>query len=435
MAHLGRAHNYEDEQTEDEDEDDIVARHGTGRVLMTADEYIESLFPNHLESNNAELVIEVVGPSPSSDTDSDVQITNIKPSTKRKIEPGRRLAWSSDESGEDEYEKFKNSKAIKKQKTRQWNKRVTAKAKDAHEQKKKARKNGEIEVNGRMRRDELDCDDMGVDVPEYLKERRKEFDDAHQTLQEAGLKLPPCYDDIDFSDDEKLADLAERPCLERNDPGRPYKDIPLQHSGGIIPASVAQYLRDYQIEGVAFLHEMFVYQKGGILGDDMGLGKTIQVAAFLTVAFGKTGDERDRKRMRKMRKRAKRWYPRVLIVCPSSLMENWKNELNRWGFWHIDFYHGNKKHDVMDAAISGRLEVVITTYRTYTNDKESLNSVKWDCVVADECHQIKSLTSQVTQAMNEVNALCRIGLTGTAIQNKYEELWALLNWTNPGRFG
>ncbi len=45
------------------------------------------------------------------------------------------------------------------------------------------------------------------------------------------------------------------------------------------------------------------------------------------------------------------------------------------------------------------------------------------------------LTIQAIKAMNQVNALCRIGLTGTAIQNKYEELWTLLNWTNPGRFG
>lgn len=61
--------------------------------------------------------------------------------------------------------------------------------------------------------------------------------------------------------------------------------------------------------------------------------------------------------------------------------------------------------------------------------------VPWDVVVADECHSLKERRSEITQAMNEVNALCRIGLTGTAIQNKYEELWTLLNWTNPGRFG
>ena len=101
----------------------------------------------------------------------------------------------------------------------------------------------------------------------------------------------------------------------------------MDRSGGIIPASIAQWLRDYQVDGVRFLHKKFVYQTGCILGDDMGLGKTVQVIAFLTAAFGKTGDERDKKRMRKMRRSGKRWYPRALIVCPSSLMSNWMREL------------------------------------------------------------------------------------------------------------
>jgi SNF2 family DNA or RNA helicase len=252
------------------------------------------------------------------------------------------------------------------------------------------------------------------------------------------LKLPPQYDEVEFSDDERLAELRERPDFPNVEPSRAYKDVYLPHSGGTIPASIAQYLRNYQVEGVAFLHELFVYQKGGILGDDMGLGKTVQVAAFLTAAFGKTGDERDWKRMRKMRRGNKEiWYPRVLIVCPGSLIENWKNELTRWGWWHVDKYHGsNKDRDlVLQAAQSGMLEILITTYTTYRMHMSEINMVQWDCVVADECHQLKEPTSATTQAMNQVNALCRIGLTGTAIQNKYEELWTLLNWTNPGKFG
>jgi SNF2 family DNA or RNA helicase len=277
------------------------------------------------------------------------------------------------------------------------------------------------------------------EIPEYLQERRAEFDNRYQALNVECLQLPPRYADIEFSDDERLVDLDERPAFPNTvEPSRAYKDIPLLHSAGVIPASIAQYLRDYQIVGVAFLHELFVYQKGGILADDMGLGKTVQVAAFLTAAFGKTGDERDAKRMRKMRRApGKPWYPRVLIICPGSLIDNWRNELACWGWWHVDKFHGTKldKEAVLQAATSGRLEVVITTYTTYKNHKEQLNLIPWDCIVADECHQIKEQSSQITQAMDEVNALCRIGLTGTAIQNKYEELWTLLNWTNPGRFG
>ena len=170
----------------------------------------------------------------------------------------------------------------------------------------------------------------------------------------------------------------------------------------------------------------------------MGLGKTVQVIAFLAAAFGKTGDERDKKRMRKSRKdKPERWYPRTLIICPGTLMANWQDELNRWGWWHVDIYHGSaaSKDAAISAARSGRIEIMITTYATYRNCKGVINMVAWDCVVADECHMLKERRSEITQAMNEVNSLCRIGLSGTAIQNKYEELWTLLNWTNPGRFG
>ncbi|KAL2015948.1 hypothetical protein VTK56DRAFT_4504 [Thermocarpiscus australiensis] len=275
-------------------------------------------------------------------------------------------------------------------------------------------------------------------VPDYLLRRRKRFDKGTELLKEAGLKLPPDYSDIYFSDDEHSSRLEERPRFDDSSgirPCRPYKDIELEYSAGIIPAPIAQYLRDYQIAGVKFLHQRFVYQKGCILGDDMGLGKTVQVAAFLTAAFGKTGDERDAKRMRKMRRAGDHWYPRVLIVCPGSLIQNWKNELNRWGWWHVDIYHGAGKEDVLRAAEAGRLEIMITTYVTYKKRREAVNAVEWDCVVADECHVLKDRRSETTQAMDCVNALCRIGLTGTAIQNKYDELWTLLNWTNPGHFG
>ncbi|OAP56223.1 hypothetical protein AYL99_09402 [Fonsecaea erecta] len=273
-------------------------------------------------------------------------------------------------------------------------------------------------------------------MPDYVRNRRAKFDERAKQLREGGLALPPIYDDVDFSDNEKLRELRERPDFPLSTASREYKDIELHYSLGLIPAPIAQFLREYQVKGVAFMHELFVYQKGGILGDDMGLGKTVQVIAFLTVAYGKTGDERDQKRMRKMR-RAKRWYPRTLIICPGTLMENWKDEFRRWGWWHVDLYHGgaSQRHDVLLQAQAGMLEVMITTYHTYRANKEEINMIQWDCVVADECHIIKERRSDTTKAMTEINALCRIGLTGTAIQNKYEELWTLLNWTNPGRLG
>ncbi|PNH44962.1 hypothetical protein VD0004_g2817 [Verticillium dahliae] len=278
-------------------------------------------------------------------------------------------------------------------------------------------------------------------APDYLRERRRAFDSRREALREAGLLLPPDYADVDFSDDDDdAAAVPVRPQFDESAgvrPCRPCEDVELEYSGGVLPAPLARYLRDYQVAGVKFLHRLFVYQNGGVLGDDMGLGKTVQVAAFLTAAFGKTGDARDGKRMRKMRRDARRWYPRVLIICPGSLIENWKNELNRWGWWSIDLFHGStaQKEDVLGAARAGMLEIMVTTYQTYKNHASSINTIQWDAVVADECHALKRGSAEITKAMNQINALCRIGLTGTAIQNNYTELWTLLNWTNPGHFG
>ncbi|KAL8713376.1 MAG: hypothetical protein Q9220_002575 [cf. Caloplaca sp. 1 TL-2023] len=286
--------------------------------------------------------------------------------------------------------------------------------------------------------------DWGVDseedlmehtLPDYLQQRKAKFDRRMEKLRESGLKLPPVYDNIEFSDDERLTELAEKPMFPLVKPSAEYKDVQLPKSLGLIPASIAQWLRGYQVDGTAFLHQLFVYQTGGILGDDMGLGKTVQVIAFLTAAFGKTGDERDKKRMRKMRRAGVAWYPRILIICPGTLIENWKAELRRWGWWHVDVYHADTKESAIKAATSGRIEIMLTTYTTYRLNKSEINMIEWDCVIADECHQIKGRKSETTQAMNEINALCRIGLTGTAIQNSYDELWTLLNWTNPGKFG
>lgn len=348
---------------------------------------------------------------------------------------GQKVGWSDDDSNA-AYTKFKNRKKKSK---------VGVKKEKSGPQRRKKRK-GEDMLNGQLVKKPrvygVDTDDTDKDdedqsedpLPDYLQNRRAKFDKRMEMLKESGLKLPPSYDDVEFSDDERMKDLAERPDFPHLTAPAVYKDKQLP-SLGIIPAPIAQWLRGYQVEGTAFLHRLFVYQTGGILGDDMGLGKTVQVIAFLMAAFGKTGDERDWKRLRKVRRAGAGWYPRVLIVCPGTLIENWKGEFSRWGWWHVDVFHGDTKEGALQSAKSGRIEIMITTYTTYRMNKDDINMVEWDCVVADECHMIKGRKSETTQAMNEVNALCRIGLTGTAIQNSYEELWTLLNWTNPGKFG
>ncbi|KAK3646401.1 hypothetical protein LTR56_008499 [Elasticomyces elasticus] len=378
---------------------------------------------------------------------------------------GERIAFSSDDEGGDGeeagrsvYETFKKRKTVKRQKAQASTARAKSRIKNASlvgrkpktviPLKKNNRKDGE-KVYG----DDVDEDDalMEDTLPAYLKSRRSDRE-THAEKRDrlrntTGLLLPPEYDDISFKDCGPLEGLAEKPQLPSTARQRDYADIELPHSLGVIPAPIAQYLRPYQVRGVEWLHELFVFQRGGILGDDMGLGKTIQVIAFLTAAFGKTGDERDDKRMRKIRRAARgneeedegegRWYPRILLICPGSLMANWKQELDKWGWWHTYTYHGSKadKEACLSAAKTGMLEIMITTYDSYRLNAVAINGIRWDAVIADECHKIKEVKAEITRAMNDVNALCRIGMTGTAIQNKYEELWTLLNWSNPGHFG
>ncbi|KAJ1326511.1 DNA excision repair protein ERCC-6-like 2 [Microdochium nivale] len=358
------------------------------------------------------------------------------PSTKRKrhSEPVLKIEWSDESEGN--WEAFTKRKKGKVPRKVPVDKKGKGKAVARSASVRTSRK----DKNGRAANDDSLSEDDILEqaLPEYVRIRRRDFDQGFRDRRTAGLRLPPSYEGIDFSDDEHPGKLEVKPQFDKRSgikPSHEYKDVVLEHSAGTIPAPIAQYLRDYQIEGVRFLHHLFVYQRGGILGDDMGLGKTVQVAAFLTAAFGKSGDIRDAKRMRKFRRSRDDWYPRALIICPGSLTQNWKNELNRWGWWATDLYHGPDKDGVLGSARAGRLEVMITTYGTYKNHCDQINRVQWDVVIADECHAIKEITAGITVAMNQINALCRIGLTGTAIQNKYEEFWTLLNWTNPGQFG
>ncbi|KAL8671548.1 MAG: hypothetical protein Q9168_003955 [Polycauliona sp. 1 TL-2023] len=405
------------EATEDLDDLDIL--HRSGRALEI-DDYINRIAKSQ------------------SDGDSNVERPEKAPPRGLDREmhtQGQKVAWSSEES-EDAYDKLKNRKTGKRKKTGAQKQKKRPAAQDQVVG-KRSRKNPSQKLPRKARDFDADSDDlMEYTLPTYLQDRKVRFDKRMEKLRESGLKLPPTYDDIDFSgDDERIGELAEKPIFPQLKPSAAYEDVQLPKSLGLIPASIARWLRAYQVDGTAFLHQLFVYQTGGLLGDDMGLGKTVQVIAFLTAAFGKTGDERDKKRMRKMRRAGAAWYPRILIICPGTLIENWKAELRRWGWWHVDTFHADTKEAAINAATSGRLEIMITTYTTYRLNKSEINLIEWDCVIADECHQIKGRRSETTQAMNEVNALCRIGLTGTAIQNSYDELWTLLNWTNPGKFG
>lgn len=118
-----------------------------------------------------------------------------------------------------------------------------------------------------------DEDKIEAALPDYLKKRRVKFEENRRGLEQAGLRLPPVWKDNYFSEDEgtETGSLTVRPVFDGGvKPCAAYKDVELPYSSGVVPAPVATWLRDYQVQGASFLHEMFVWQKGGILGDDMG---------------------------------------------------------------------------------------------------------------------------------------------------------------------
>ena len=329
--------------------------------------------------------------------------------------PKKKISWSSEDESDNAYNKLKNRKKDAKSAAL----KSARKAKAIEEEnnprptvsgatgvgKKGAKRKRKLATRDYGDGTDDDSELMEWTMPDYLQQRRARFDKRREQFKEGGLELPPTFDDIYFSDDAHIKNLKERPVFPNLKPCAPYKDIELPYSLGLIPAPIAQYLREYQVKGVAFLHELFVYQRGGILGDDMGLGKTIQVIAFLTAAYGKTADERDNKRMKKMRRAAQR-YPKTLIICPGSLMANWQDEFRRWGWWHVALYHGSQdsKREVLAMIDKGHLEVMITTYDTYRLNTErtgEINLIKWDCVIADECHKIKERKGEEHYALHQ----------------------------------
>jgi hypothetical protein len=180
---------------------------------------------------------EIVGSALSeNENDSDIEIIDVKPSTKRKTEikssprdKGKDREKSLFSDDEDIYEKFKNRKSEKRKHAAATKKKLTAKTKIAIASRKKAKDNGEEPVAKKQKiwGEESDYE-MDEDIPDYLHLRRKEFDTTYQKLADSGLRLPPRYDEIEFSDDERLAELEERPDFPVTiETSRQYKDIEL----------------------------------------------------------------------------------------------------------------------------------------------------------------------------------------------------------------
>jgi superfamily II DNA or RNA helicase len=175
-------------------------------------------------------------------------------------------------------------------------------------------------------------------------------------------------------------------------------------------------LRGYQANALAWLEFLDSAGLGGCLALDMGLGKTPTVLAHLR-------DTRER--------------GPALVIAPSAVVGNWAAEAARFvPDLRMVVHHGTDRAEVTDiAAEVASADVLITTYGTAVRDIDGLAGVDWGKVVLDEAQVIKNPASMTSQQLRRLDAQTRLVLTGTPIENGLGDLWALMDFTNPGLVG
>ena len=179
------------------------------------------------------------------------------------------------------------------------------------------------------------------------------------------------------------------------------------------PKNVKVSLFPYQKLGFNWLKNMYDIGFGGILADDMGLGKTLQTISLLNEVYQENKDFLG------------------LIIVPSSLLYNWKEEIIKFtGITPI----------LVEGVASNRKKIIanekngflITTYQALRNDIEEYKNRNFDIVVLDEAQNIKTTTSQIKKAVMKINSKVNFALTGTPVENNILELWSIFDFVIPG---
>ncbi|GGP16437.1 DEAD/DEAH box helicase [Nonomuraea glycinis] len=177
------------------------------------------------------------------------------------------------------------------------------------------------------------------------------------------------------------------------------------------PAGLDATLRPYQERGLAWLSFLSELGLGGVLADDMGLGKTVTTLALLVHERADTP---------------------TLLVCPMSLVGNWRREAARFApELRVHVHHGSGR----DVGEIDGADLVITTYGTAQRDLEALRGLRWRRVVCDEAQAIKNSSTLQAQAVRAIPAGTRLALTGTPVENHLAELWSIMEFANPGLLG
>jgi superfamily II DNA or RNA helicase len=199
----------------------------------------------------------------------------------------------------------------------------------------------------------------------------------------------------------------------------------LEHARSVepraLPPGFLGELRPYQERGHAWSYFLVDQGFGACLADDMGLGKTVQAIAVV------------------LDWRLQRKDPGpVLLVCPVSVLGNWRRELQRFApELRTLLHHGKQRSRKPEdfAAEIGQADVVLTSYNLLQRDSELLLSHEWEGVILDEAQNIKNPTTRQSRAAREVQGKFRMALTGTPLENRPLDLWSIMDFLNPGLLG
>eukprot|EP00177_Eucheuma_denticulatum_P007149 GFKZ01012998.1.p1 GENE.GFKZ01012998.1~~GFKZ01012998.1.p1 ORF type:complete len:1086 (+),score=175.22 GFKZ01012998.1:92-3349(+) len=217
----------------------------------------------------------------------------------------------------------------------------------------------------------------------------------------------------------------------------PENDEEIEFAGGLrIPGSIYDRLFDYQKTGVQWLWELHSQGTGGILGDEMGLGKTVQIVAFLAALDY-----------------SEKLTGSVIIIAPTTVLRQWYREFRSW--WprfRVRILHHSEDQQrssggrvranttrfnpeaVIEEVSEKRHGVLITSYEQVRKHHERLLE-KFDYVIADEGHKMKSPDAEITLVCKRFDTPHRIIVSGSPLQNHLKELWSLFDFVYPGKLG
>ncbi len=207
---------------------------------------------------------------------------------------------------------------------------------------------------------------------------------------------------IEFSISDKLSEIRKQMLGEKNLTFTP------------VPKEINATLRAYQTDGINWLERLRLMFLNGILADDMGLGKTLQAIVAIT------------------QNRVKNKAP-SLIVCPTSLLYNWKEECSKFNpklkVLVVDGVPTNRKKLIDNAAA---YDVIVTSYTLLQKDLDNYKAIVFSYLVLDEAQHIKNRGTRNAKSVKMVQSEYRLILSGTPIENSLDELWSLFDFLMPG---